>query len=84
MGGEREPVMLTALLSFIVGIVGAVSFAWITVLIAISFYIIAVRMFRRMAKEDPIMTKVWLRHIAYRHHYSARSSCWALQCYKRK
>lgn len=84
MGGEREPVMLTALFSFIVGIVGAVSAAWITVVIAISFYIFAVQSFRRMAKDDPIMTKVWTRHINYRHYYSAQSGYWSQQCYKRK
>ena len=84
MGGEREPVMLTALLSFIVGIVGAVSAAWITVAIAIFVYIIAVQAFRRMAKRDPIMTKVWSRHITYRHHYSAHASYWATQCFKKK
>lgn len=76
LGGEREPVMLSALLSFITGIVGAVSFTWVTVLCAVTFWLLTVWMFRRMAKADPLMTMIWRRHIGYGHHYPARSSIW--------
>ncbi len=81
MGGEREPVMLSNLTAMIIGVIGAVSMAWITVIIAILFYFAAISLLRRMARKDPIMTRVWRRHIAYRHYYSARSSYWAIRCY---
>lgn len=84
MGGEREPVLLSNLMVIITGIVGAVSTAWITVVIAVFFYFVAISLLRRMAKKDPIMTKVWRRYISYQHYYPARSSYWASECYKRK
>lgn len=76
LGGEREPVMLCTLLSLITGVVGAVSFSWLVVLAAALFWFGAVWMFRRMGKADPMMTRVWRRHVGYRHHYPARSSVW--------
>ncbi|MGI6656287.1 MAG: conjugal transfer protein TrbD [Desulfobulbus sp.] len=83
MGGEREPVMCSALMALITGIVGAVQAAWITVLIALLFYFGAVFLFRRLAKADPTMTRVWRRHIRYRNFYSARSSYWAREGYRK-
>jgi len=82
LGGEREPVMLCTLLSLITGIVGAVSFSWLVVLFSILFWFGAVWMFRRMAKADPVMTRIWKRHVGYRHHYPARSSVWSRGGYK--
>ena len=83
MGGEREPVMCAALMAIITGIVGAVRAAFITVFIALAFYFGMVFVFRRMAKADPAMTKVWRRHISYRHFYRARSPYWAKDGYRR-
>ena len=83
MGGEREPVMCAALMAIITGIVGAVQAAFITVCIALAFYFAAVLLFRRMAHADPAMTKVWRRHISYRHFYRARTSYWAKEGYRR-
>jgi type IV secretory pathway TrbD component len=84
MGGEREPVMLSTLLALITGIVGAVSFAWLVVAAAALFWFGAVWMFRRMGKADPIMSRVWRRHVGYRHYYPAGSSVWASSAYKMK
>ena len=81
MGGEREPVMCAALLSIITGLVGAVDEAWPTVLLAISFYVAVVYIFRQMARFDPSMTKVWLRFIRYQSYYPARSSYWQRRGY---
>ena len=83
MGGEREPVMCAALMAIITGIVGAVQAAFITVFIALAFYFCTVFLFRRMAKSDPIMTRVWRRHISYRGFYRARSPYWAKDGYRR-
>ncbi|KHK00255.1 Conjugative transfer protein TrbD [Desulfovibrio sp. TomC] len=31
---------------------------------------------RRMAKSDPIMSKVWMRHIKKQIYYPAKASIW--------
>lgn len=77
LGGERTPVMLCSLLSFMTGVVGLVSFSWLVVTLTIFFWLFVVWMFRRMAKADPIMTKVWARHVGYGHFYPARTSVWS-------
>ncbi len=82
MGGEREPVMLSNLLVMITGIVSAVAMAWISLAVTVVFYFVSLAVLRRMAKKDPKMTQVWRRYIAYRHHYSARSSYWATKTYR--
>jgi len=77
LGGEREPVMLSSLLSILTGITGAASFTVLPVVGAVLFYFGMVLILRRMAKADPMMTKVWLRHVKYRHYYAARPSAWS-------
>ncbi len=84
MGCEREPVLLCNLAAGITAIVSVVSTAWVSLAIAIVFYFATLVFLRRMAKKDPQMTRVWLRHINYRHYYSARSSYWAVECYKKR
>ena len=84
MGGEREPVMCAALFSILTGVSGASSGKFIVIGIALAFYFFAVMILRKLAKADPVMTKVWTRHIAYRHYYAARSHYWPLKCYRKK
>ena len=76
MGGEREPVMCAALMAIITGIVGAVQAAFVTVFIALAFYFGTVFLFRRMAKADPIMSRVYLRHVRQQEYYPARAGIW--------
>jgi type IV secretion system protein VirB3/type IV secretion system protein VirB4 len=73
LGAEREPVMTAALIALLVGVGGLTAISAIS---AISFWIIAVFALRRMAKADPIMSKVWLRHIKQQEFYPAKASCW--------
>lgn len=82
LGGEREPVMCAALMAIITGIVGAVQTAWISVAMALLFYFAAVFVFRRMAKADPMMTRVWRRYIGYQRYYSARTSYWSKERFR--
>ena len=84
MGGEREPVMCAALFAILVGTSGAASGQFLTVGLALAFYLGSVLLFRRLAKADSAMSKVWRRHITYRHYYAARSHCWPLKCYRKK
>lgn len=73
LGGEREPVMISALIALLVGL-GGLTFLSITV--SILFWIVAIFCLRGMAQRDPIMTKVWLRHVSQQPVYLARSSRW--------
>ncbi len=43
---------------------------------AVIFRLVAVFALRRMAKADPIMSRVWLRHIRQQDFYAARSGRW--------
>jgi type IV secretion system protein VirB3 len=70
LGGERELVLLTAVvcaglpvssLNLVAGAIGLV--LWI--------FLIAV--FRMMGKADPVMSKVYLRQLSYAAYYPARS-----------
>ena len=55
----------------------------VLLILGVAFYFGMVFVFRRMAKADPAMTKVWRRHISYRHFYRARSPYWAKDGYRR-
>ena len=72
-GAEREPVMTAALIALLVGVGGLTA---ISAIAAVSFWIIAVFALRRMAKADPVMSRVWLRHIRQQDFYPARASHW--------
>ncbi|HBT96762.1 MAG TPA: conjugal transfer protein TrbD [Desulfobulbaceae bacterium] len=84
LGGEREPVMSSALFAILVGTSGAASGQFLTVGLALAFYFAAVVLFRRMAKADPAMTKTWRRHIAYRNFYPSGSPYWSLKGYRKQ
>lgn len=71
MGGEREPVMMSALIAFIVGAGGMTPVSGAS---AFAFWILALFIFRHAAKVDPQLIQVWLRHIKQQNFYPARST----------
>lgn len=73
MGAERELVMTSALIALLVGIGGLTLLSGAA---AAVFWIVAVFVLRRMAKADPIMSKVWTRHVKQNDFYSAKASRW--------
>lgn len=73
MGAERELVMTSALIALLVGIGGLTLLSGV---VAAVFWIVAVFVLRRMAKADPIMGKVWMRHVKQNDFYSAKASRW--------
>ena len=73
MGAERELVMTSALIALLVGIGGL---TLVSGVVAAAFWIVAVFVLRRMAKADPIMSKVWMRHVKQNDFYSAKASRW--------
>jgi type IV secretion system protein VirB3/type IV secretion system protein VirB4 len=73
LGAERDLVMLSALVSLLVGIGGMTLIAGSA---AVVFWACAVFFLRLMAKADPLLSKVWFRHIKQQDCYPARSSVW--------
>ena len=75
LGAERELVMTSALIALLVGVGGLTT---VSIVSASVFWIASVFALRRMAKADPIMSRVWLRHIKQQEFYPARASRWRL------
>jgi type IV secretion system protein VirB3 len=73
MGADRELVLLTALAAIILIFV---VLTWYAALFGIAIWLVAVAALRMMAKSDPLMRRVYLRHIAYKTSYRATSSPW--------
>ena len=73
MGADRELVLLTALVAVILIFV---VLSWYAALFGLAIWMIAVAALRMMAKADPLMRRVYLRHISYQTFYRATSSPW--------
>lgn len=75
MGAERELVLASGLIALLVGIGGLTALSFAS---AIGFWALAIFVLRKMAKSDPIMSKVWLRHIKQQDYYAAKGGRWRL------
>lgn len=73
MGGERDWVLSTAIICLMLGVVTVTLIGAIS---GLGIWLIALWALRKMAKADPLMTKVYWRHIKYRPWYPARSTPW--------
>ena len=79
LGGERDLVMSSALLSFLIGIGG---FTIPSALMGASLWTTSVFILRQMAKSDPQMSLVWRRHINLRKFYEARGTPWQVASWR--
>lgn len=73
LGADRELVLLTGLVAVIL------IFVVLTIYSAIlgaAVWIAIVGALRMMAKSDPVMRRVYLRHISYKPYYRATTSPW--------
>ncbi|WP_210187548.1 conjugal transfer protein TrbD, partial [Rhizobium sp. TBD182] len=61
MGADRELVLLTALAAIILIFV---VLTWYAALFGIAIWLIVVGALRTMAKADPLMRRVYIRHIS--------------------
>lgn len=71
MGGDRELVMFSGLLS------AALIFSaqeWKATLFGLLLWFAALYLLRLMGKSDPMMRKVYLRHRRYKSYYPPRST----------
>lgn len=73
MGADRELVLLTALAAVILIFV---VLTWYAALFGAAIWLVAVAALRMMAKADPMMRRVYIRHISYRSYYRPTSTPW--------
>ncbi|CCM80091.1 MULTISPECIES: conjugal transfer protein TrbD [Rhizobium] len=73
MGADRELVLLTGLAAVILIFVVLTIYSAI---FGVAVWILIVRVLRMMAKSDPLMRQVYVRHISYRPYYKPTSSPW--------
>jgi len=73
LGGERELVLLSLVLC--VGL-GVTSQNMVGILVSTGVWVVVIALLRLMGKADPLMSKVYLRHLQYQHYYPARSTPW--------
>lgn len=71
MGADRELTLLTGL---VCSVIIFYSFALIPILFALLVFFLSLYFFRLMAKTDPLMRKIYLKHIHYQSFYLAKSS----------
>ena len=73
LGADRELVLMTGLAAVILIFV---VLTWFSVMLGLLVWTGIVGILRMMAKVDPMMRHVYLRHIRYRPHYRPTSSPW--------
>lgn len=73
MGADRELVLVTGLAAAILIFVVLTLYS---ALFGITIWIVVVAALRMMARSDPMMRRVYIRHIYYRPHYRPTSTPW--------
>jgi type IV secretory pathway TrbD component len=73
MGADRELVLITGLSAIILIFVVLTVYS---TLFGIAVWIVLVAALRMMAKADPMMRRVYIRHISYKSTYRATSTPW--------
>jgi type IV secretion system protein VirB3 len=73
MGADRELVLVTGLAAIILIFVVLTVYSAMT---GIAIWLAIIGLLRRMAKADPMMRRIYLRHIRYSSHYRATSTPW--------
>lgn len=73
MGADRELVLLTGLAAFILIFVVLTLYS---ALFGVAVWIIIIGLLRIMAKSDPLIRQIYIRHISYKHYYKATTSPW--------
>lgn len=73
LGADRELVLVTGLATAILIFVVLTVYS---ALIGLTLWILAIGVLRRMAKADPLMRKVYIRHMRYRRTYRPTATPW--------
>lgn len=72
-GADRELVLMTGLTAVILIFV---VLTLVSAAVGFTIWVVVVGLLRMMAKADPLMRQVYLRHMRYRAHYRPTSSPW--------
>jgi len=75
-GAEREPALVAALISGLVGFSGYLGGNLMVFVSALPLWMFLIWGLRMLAKSDNRMKDVYLRHVKYLPYYSARSTPW--------
>lgn len=73
MGADRELVLIAGLAAVILIFVVLTVYS---ALFGMAVWIVIVGILRMMAKADPMMRKVYIRHVSYKPTYKATTSPW--------
>lgn len=73
MGADRELVLVTGLAAIILIFVVLTIYS---ALFGIAIWVVVLAALRMMAKADPMMRRVYMRHVSYRSTYLPTSSPW--------
>jgi type IV secretion system protein VirB3 len=73
MGADRELVLLSGLAAIILIFV---VLTWYAAIFGLALWLVAIAALRMMAKSDPLMRRVYLRHVSYKSSYRATSTPW--------
>ena len=76
LGGERDLVLYAGL--FVTGM------SLVATGLALAVWLSCLAALRRMAKADPMMSRIWVRHIRQQNYYPAHSSPWVRDKAKKK
>ncbi len=69
-GCERELLLATGMVSALLVVV---AMNWLAAVVGVGVWLVCVGVLRSMGKADPVMSKVYVRHVRYRAYYPARS-----------
>ncbi|AIL64741.1 Conjugal transfer protein TrbD [Rickettsiales bacterium Ac37b] len=73
LGGERSLVLMSALSSFIIGLIISLGMSFMMgVIIGAMLWLIEIFLLRNMARSDPLISKVYLRSCKYKSYYPAK------------
>ena len=73
IGADRELVLMTGLAAVILIFVVLTAYS---IFFGVAVWIIVVGLLRMMAKSDPLMRPIYLRHICYKPHYRPTATPW--------
>lgn len=72
-GADRELVLTTGLAAVILIFV---VLTMLSAALGLAFWVLIIGLLRMMSKADPLMRKIYLRHIRYRPYYRPTSTPW--------
>src|SRR5262249_33145201 len=71
LGGDRELVLFAALTAACLAFTLA---SIMGIVVGLTFWLVSVAVLSRMGKADPMLRRVYLKHLSYRSFYPAKSS----------